>query len=329
MTRWQKNLLKLAFIVACFAVIFSKIHPRELQAHFAGVAPGWVLAAWLTVLAEPLLVAVKWNLLLREKGINLGLLRIARIVFTSNFLCVVVPVSVGADALRLMMVKGAQQSFTHAAGSLVADRIMGALSIMLLSLIGVAWAGPTLLGPQALWSILAIAALVLVLIGVLLSPLPVFWVPPLKRWLAGRGKLAARLVALAEHAVAIHDSLRSFRSSPALLFRVFALNMLAQVLRVVQITLLFRAVQHPVALSQAAAFVPMINMFTLLPISYFGLGVKEGAFLYFFARAGIAKALCLTVSLITYPLILGAMLPGAFFALLDALQRPSAAPKRP
>jgi len=29
-------------------------------------------------------------------------------------------------------------------------------------------------------------------------------------------------------------------------------------------------------------------LFTLLPISYFGLGVKEGAFLYFFGRAGLA-----------------------------------------
>ncbi|MCX7010231.1 MAG: lysylphosphatidylglycerol synthase transmembrane domain-containing protein [Kiritimatiellaeota bacterium] len=325
MKRWQKNLLKLAFIAACFAVIFSKIHPSALKEHFAMVAPGWVLAAWLTVLAEPVLVAVKCNLLLREKGINLGLLRIARIVFTSNFLCVVVPVSVGADALRLMMVTGAQQSFTHTAGSLVADRILGALAIMTLSLVGVAWAGLALLGTQTLWTILIIAAIVLTLTGVLLSPLPVFWVPHLKRRLEGRGKLAARVVALAEHAVAIHDSLRSFRNSPGLLVRVFSLNLLAQMLRVVQIVLLFCAVGHPVEVRQAAAFVPMINMFTLLPISYFGLGVKEGAFLYFFGRAGLAKALCLTVSFITYPLILGAMLPGALFALLDALKRPAAA----
>ncbi len=322
MKRWQKNLLKLAFIVACFVIIFSKIHPGELKQHFAEVAPGWVLAAWLTVLAEPMLVAVKWNLLLREKGINLGLLRIARIVFTSNFLCVAVPVSVGADALRLMMITGAQQSFTHAAGALVADRILGALSIMVLSLVGVAWAGLALLGVQTLWTILVLAAIVLTLIAVLLSPLPIFWVPLLKRRLEGRGKLAARVVAIAGRAVAVHDSLTSFRHHPAQLARVFSLNLLAQMLRVLQIVLLFRAVGHPVPVSQAAAFVPIINMFTLLPISYFGLGVKEGAFLYFFGRAGMAKALCLTVSFITYPLILGAMLPGALFALLDALKRP-------
>ncbi len=324
MKRRLINLGKLVFIAACFAVIFSKIHPRELAEHFRGVAPGWVLAAWLTVLAEPVLVAVKWNLLLREKGINLGLLRIVRIVFTSNFLCVVVPVSVGADALRLMMVKGAQQSLTHATGSLVADRIMGSLAIMLLSLIGVAWAGPAVLGTQALWSILVIAAIVVTIIMVLLSPLPVLWVPPLRRWCAGRGRVVERLGKLAGMAVEVHDSLLAYRANPGLLTRVFALNLLAQMLRVLQIVLLFRAVGQPVAVSQAAAFVPMINMFTLLPISYFGLGVKEGAFLYFFGRAGVAKAVCLTVSLITYPLILGAMLPGAIFALLDTLRRPTA-----
>ncbi|TAN36894.1 MAG: flippase-like domain-containing protein [Verrucomicrobia bacterium] len=322
MKRWLINLLKLAFITLCFSIIFSKIHPRDLALHFKQLAPGWVLAAWLTVLAEPVLVAVKWNLLLREKGINLRLRRLVRIVFTSNFLSVALPVSFGADALRLMMLKGAQQSFTHAAGSLVADRILGALAIMVLSLIGVAWAGPALLDHRTMWSILLIAAMLLIAIGVLLSPLPVFWVPPLQRRLAGRGRLAARIITLAERIVAIHDSLTSFRHHPAKLAKVFALNLLAQILRVVQIVLLFYAVQHPVPVSQAAAFVPMINMFTLLPISYFGLGVKEGAFLYFFGCAGIPRPVCLAVSLITYPLIFGAMLPGALFVLWDVLRRP-------
>jgi uncharacterized protein (TIRG00374 family) len=326
MKRWLINLLKLAFIALCFVIIFSKIHPHDLVEHFKQLNPGWVLAAWLTVLAEPVLVAVKWNLLLREKGINLRLRRLVRIVFTSNFLSVALPISFSADALRLMLVRGEQQNFTHAAGSLVADRILGTLAIIVLSLIGVVWAGPALLGGETLIAILIIAASLLTIIGVLLSPLPVFWVPPLQRWLAGRGRLAAQLIALAERAVAIHDSLTSFRHHPAKLVKVFALNLLAQILRVLQIVLLFRALQHPIPLSQAAAFVPMINMFTLLPISYFGLGVKESAFLYFFGFAGVPRALCLTISLITYPLILGAMLPGALFVLLDVLRRPATSP---
>jgi uncharacterized protein (TIRG00374 family) len=280
------------------------------------------------VLAEPVLVAVKWNLLLREKGINLRLHRLVRIVFTSNFLSVAVPVSFSADALRLMLVRGERQSLTHATGALVADRMLGTLAIIVLSLIGVVWAGPALLGGQTLVAILGIAASLLTIIGGLVSPLPVFWVPRLQRRLAGRGRLAARIMAIAARGVAIHDSLTSFRHHPARLVKVFALNLLAQILRVLQIVLLFRAVGQPVLVSEAAAFVPMINMFTLLPISYFGLGVKESAFLYFFGCAGVPRALCLTISLITYPLILGAMLPGALFVLLDVLRRPAVAPSR-
>ena len=321
------NLLKLAVIALCFGVIFSKIHPRDLAEHFAQLTPAWVLAAWLTVLAEPVLVAVKWNLLLREKGINLPLRRLVRIVFTSNFLSVALPVSFSADALRLLMIKSEQQSLTHAAGALVADRIMGVLAILLLSLIGVAWAGSVVLGARTVFSILVIAAVLLTLMGLLLSPLPVFWVPHVRRWLAGRGGIKARIVAVAEQLLAIHDSLTSFRHHPVQVATVFSLNLLAQVLRVLQIVLLFRAVQQPVPVSQAAAFVPMINMFTLLPISYFGLGIKEGAFLYFFGFAGVPRAVCLTVSLITYPLIFGAMIPGAIFALRDVLRRPAAKPQ--
>lgn len=329
MKKWLINLLKLAFIALCFCIISRKIHFHELAGHFANLSPGWVAAAWLTVLLEPVVIALKWNLLLREKGINLRLPHLVRIVFTSNFLSTALPFSFGADALRLMLVKREQHSLTHAASSLVADRILGTLAIVTLSLAGVAWAGPALLDRQTVWSILGIAAVLFAIIAVLISPLPVFWAPLLKRGLTGRGRLAERAVHVAERVVAVHESLRSFRHHRAELAQVFALNLLTQALRVLQIVLLFRAVPSQVAvpLSQTAAFVPMIVMFTLLPLSYFGLGIKEGAFIYFFGRAGVPGAVCVAVSLITYPLIFGAMLPGAAFVLRDVFRRPAARPR--
>ena len=73
----------------------------------------------------------------------------------------------------------------------------------------------------------------------------------------------------------------------------------------------------------------MIVLLTLLPISDFGLGIKESAFLYFFGRAGVPSTVCLSASCITYVLILGAMIPGAFFALFTSGGLPVTSPGEP
>jgi len=326
------NILKLAVIALCFALIARKISLRDIAARLAGASLPLVGAAWLTILLEPMVMAFKWNILLREKGINLGVRRLIRIIFASNFLSVTLPTSLGADALRLLMVRGAQQSLTHAAGSLMADRILGSLAIVTLSLLGLVLVGRDALDGRLQASILIVALLVIGGTVFLVSPLPVRWVPRLRRWAAPRTGARTPAAALRwlckalDKAEAIHDSLRSFGAHRARLAQVFLLNFSAQGLRVLQIGLLFCAVRHPVPWTQAAAFVPMIVMLTLLPISYFGLGVKENAFFYFFGRAGVPNPICLAVSLITYPLILGAMLPGAVFVLLDVLRRPAATP---
>jgi len=46
----------------------------------------------------------------------------------------------------------------------------------------------------------------------------------------------------------------------------------------------------------------------LLPISLFGLGVKDGAFVFFFGGAGVPASLALAVSLSSYGVIIAASL---------------------
>lgn len=304
-------LLKLAVIAGCFGVILSRVNLHEVAGKLAGARIPLVLASFATVLLEPVVLAAKWNLLLRRKQINLPLGRLVRIVFTSNFLSLLVPVSVGADALRILMLKGEQQSGTHSAGSLVADRVLGVIALVGTAAVGTALTWSTMPDRRALVSVAVVAAVVLAIVAAVVSPLPGLAMQLIRSRLRPGG-LPARMAHRAEE---VHDSLVSFRTMPGTLAPVLLLNVCIQVLRTFGIVFLFRAVGQPVPVLESLAFVPMIVMLSLLPISYFGLGVKEGGFLYFFGQAGVPADVCITVSLITYLLIFGAMLPGAAFTL--------------
>jgi hypothetical protein len=64
------------------------------------------------------------------------------------------------------------------------------------------------------------------------------------------------------------------------------------------------------------AFAPVVYVIEALPISLNGLGVREGAIVYLFGKAGVpaSEALSLALLLVTFRFLLG-LIGGAIFAL--------------
>ena len=54
--------------------------------------------------------------------------------------------------------------------------------------------------------------------------------------------------------------------------------------------LIFRALDVPVPIAAAFAFVPAVSMLQVLPISFGGLGVREGALVLFRYGLGVSAA---------------------------------------
>ncbi|MGZ9030837.1 MAG: hypothetical protein ACXW2G_05655, partial [Burkholderiaceae bacterium] len=54
--------------------------------------------------------------------------------------------------------------------------------------------------------------------------------------------------------------------------------------------------------------VPVITLISLLPISVLGLGVKDGAFVFFFGGAGVPASVALAVSLSSYGVVIAVSL---------------------
>jgi uncharacterized protein (TIRG00374 family) len=73
-------------------------------------------------------------------------------------------------------------------------------------------------------------------------------------------------------------------------------------------------------------FVPLIVLVSLLPISVGGIGVREGAFVYFFAQVGMSTAEAFTLSLLLYVLNLIVILPGGVIYAAEGLAIKEAQP---
>lgn len=321
-----KTLLKLAVVALCLTVVIRSIDLDDVHQVLADPAWLYFLPPLLMVWLEPLLSAKKWHVLMAHQGRVPPFGLVTRVLYTSNFLALLSPTAIGADAIRVWMLRRRDYRIFHTVSSMLMDRVMALCTLLGLALFGWFFARGYL--PEGPVRLLIPAICLVILGGVVL-----FYLPPvanlyrrvksgvadwyglehhaLRRWPKVHA-LGARLGTTLD---ALFEAFQDYRSRPGILAQVVFWNVCLQGLRILQIHFLFLALRHPVPLVQQIAFVPLVIILVMLPISYFGLGIKEGAFVFLFTRVGVPSETCLAVSILTYPIILIGLLPGLILFL--------------
>jgi uncharacterized membrane protein YbhN (UPF0104 family) len=307
---WRRRLAlaaRVAVAAALFIWLATQIDWRALGDTFAQVR--WGLAALgLAVLWSGLAIAVvRWRRILHALGSPLGLGEIIRIFGSGLFLSLFLPTSIGGDVYRLARIGQGGFGVARAGVSLLAERGIGLVALILLAAPVVALHPLTrdllplavALGAGGLGAILAVA----------------FWGGPVAHL------LARRLPAL-EPALGPASWSALMRQAPA----VFGLSLLIHLSTVGANLLLAHALRVQLGWWQALALIPLIVLSGQLPISPGGLGVREAAFVYFLGRAGIAKEPAFAVGLAW---LAGLYLTGAIGAVLFLLDRRSGAKAEP
>lgn len=314
-------LVKLVVIVACFAALSRNLDFSGVARELSGIRFGYLLPAFCMLLCEVGITAAKWNVLLKRRDICAGFFNILRVVFVSNFLSLVFPTAVGADALRIYLLKRQNNSLTHATGSLIADRLLGLAALITLSLAGIPLASRYMAGNTVPATVMALSLTAFAAIVLLASNAAPLICERLSKYLAGASlpdRIKVPSLKITNFVQDVHASTMGFARVPGTMAYVFLLNILVQTTRIAQIHFLFRSLGFSVPVMYETAFIPMIVLLSLLPISYFGLGIKEGAFLFFFSAVNVPSSVSVSVSLLTYPLFALGLVPGAIlFALGD------------
>ena len=296
------------FIVAggLTAYILWKIHPRAVLA--AGTGADWrpIGIAILLVLADRALMAYRWVVLLCtvEPASRPPLADVMRIFFVSTFVGTFLPASVGGDAVRAYSLAKLGVRTEDAVASVFMDRILGVASVVAMAVIGLTVARD-IAGNRAILVALAAAAAVCGATVLLIFNQPA---AAMATHLVGR--LPLRTMVHAGHRVL--EAIRRYASYPGPLVNVLICSMAVQGLRIVQAYYLGRGLGIDAALDAYIAFVPIILLVMLLPVTFNGLGTSQAAFVWFFGRVGVPAASAFALSLLFVALGIVGNLPGAF-----------------
>jgi hypothetical protein len=91
---------------------------------------------------------------------------------------------------------------------------------------------------------------------------------------------------------------------------VLAGSVAVQILRILQAYLLGRSLNIPAPVAAYFAFIPLILLVMLLPVTFNGIGTSQFAFVWFFARAGVESSPAFALSVLFVALGIVGNLPG-------------------
>jgi uncharacterized protein (TIRG00374 family) len=279
--------------------------------------PWWILLAVLLVLVDRTLMAQRWIALLCIVDRPPPIKRLIEIFFTSTFIGTFLPASIGGDAVRAYSLSREAVSGAEALASVFMDRMLGVASLLLLGIVGLLFARELTSNAAVIASLALTAVLCAVTILTVFS----------ERVARAFARLAGAvpIATLQRAGRSTIESVRRYARHHGQLLTVLASSVAVQMLRVVQAYCLGRAVGISLGLTAYIAFVPLILLVMLLPVTINGLGTGQLAFVWFFARAGVPPAPSFALSMLFIGLGLVGNIPGA---LIYALKPPAPAERR-
>jgi hypothetical protein len=277
--------------------ILFRVDLRSIATALGGMDVALFGLACLLFLCGQWINTERWRqLLIMARGSAPAHRFLLGLVLAGMFFNFFLPSTVGGDVARAEMARTRLGGRTDAYLSIVIARLLAFIAVLTIGLVAslVAWQrfgwfdGELLLSTLALL-LPATAILFVTRIRVADRLTSVKWLP------ASRIRRVSGIV----------RSFQAYTNSPSGLAWVFALSLLAQFAGNVFVVWALAAslgVAAPLAFHLVA--VPLITLITLVPISINGIGVREGGFVYFYAKVGVAAGDAIALSL-AYTLILG------------------------
>lgn len=251
----------------------------------------YFLCAVLLGVVTNVIFAYRWRITLTVSGVKVSLLTLVKFYFVGTFFNLFLPTALGVDVVRgydLAMHSGKKM---EAVTSVLVEKIVSFFALAFIALLALMLSSRTI-KDATVTTVILIACL-----GYFTLAAIVF-----------NAKVMNRLVAMlkfikpwdiSKRLDRMVDSLHAFTAHKAILWQCFALSIICQTLTILAGYSLALAINLKLPPIYFFMVLPMIWIIMMVPLSINGLGVREGAFVFFFTRLGVSDSAALLLSFLT------------------------------
>ncbi len=281
MTRPSRGtLLRATFALGLTAYILYRSNPRDVVAALTGIDWSWLAAAIALVFADRALMALRWIWLLSpiDAGKRPPFGTLMRIFFVSTFVGTFLPMSIGSDAVRSWHLAEGGVPMPQAIASVLMDRVLGIVSLLIAAAVGLLFY-PELASGLWVMAVFVTAAMITT------ATLSIVY----SRRSARLAKRMIRVIPFRAITLKIEkliDALFEYRHHHGPVTTVLFASIGVQFLRIMQAWCLGLSLGVTVSFVSYLAFIPIILLLIMLPLTVAGLGVAQWSFDWLFVGVG-------------------------------------------
>lgn len=289
-----KTGIKLAFAVLAFWFLSKKLDYEQLPELFFSMSYPLLFVALIFQFLSTFISGYRWKLVMDSLGFDKGFWFYQGLYFKGSFFSQALPGSVGGDAIRLIALKDEGYKISDSLYGIFIDRVVGLTGLLIISLIALLFA-PTYLHDGIKYAVFMISA----------------------------GGLAGFLGLLFLHKIGVFENLGRLSFLHTLSTKFYAVykgveKSTKQVFLSVAIHFFSILAVYMISVSsnlgiEFGAFLclmPLVILLTILPISFAGWGVREGAMVGLFSMSGASKEAIMAVSIAYGVILIISSVPG-------------------
>ena len=265
------------------------------------------------------LMAYRWGTILAASGLRFKTGRLFLYYLIGIFFTSFVPGGgISGDVARLIYVDREVRDKALVLSTVVYERLVGVFTLLLIGLAATLMTRATGQTDRLIYVSEGVLALAFIAIALLMSG---YVSSRVARFIRKMGR-RTRMVRIAEAAARTLESISELRRNGALLFRTSMISILIRLVWSLGCYVVAWAMGLPIALPSLFAFISLVDLVRLMPISVGGLGVREWAVIALFATVGITREQALTFSILAFaPVYLNAILGGILYISKARLRR--------
>jgi len=293
--------LKIVVGLGIIAYIFSKVDLKQSIANLGRANVLDTIFATILMGISLFFVSVRWRILMNILSMKFTLARVNMITLIGHFFNSFLFGSTGGDLIKaLYLLKNDKSKLTRVFTSILVDRVMGLMSLIVLSIFAI---NINHLSTGALGNISNYFDIINIIFVIAVIAIVTILYFPLQKLPQGFHGLWLK-IPFHQLISQFYLDFKSFRSDKFRVFKSIIVSFIGQIFAVSVVFFIARSLNIKVDFPQMLVVVSMVFCLIALPISIGGHGVREASFVMMFVGLNIVdnndagKALALSVSFI-------------------------------
>lgn len=308
-----RGIAQAAIGIGALGLVLMKTDARGLSEAIKSTRWGYLPVAVAASFAVTWLMAYRWSAILKAGGHRVALRRLFAYYLIGAFFTNFVPGgSASGDVARLIYVDREIGDKAFVVSTLIYERLIGAFTLLLIGLIATLASRAFDQYAGTVYFAEAVLGFGFVAAAVLMSD---YVSSRLARWLRVLGK-RFRVERAGAAAARTLEAISALRRHRAMLARTVVISVAVRIVWGLGCFAVARALDLPLGLPIVFAFMSLVDLLRLMPLSVGGLGVREWLIIVLFSGLGISRERALTFSILAFaPVYLTALAGGIIYTL--------------